>query len=234
MLDAEIAKDAVDANPTLPQRIERRAARDERHVLAGVREFRSEVTTDTARANDRDSHRADYDRDMFRLETERLIIRPWEAGDRDAFVGFTRDPEVMRYVHGGVPYSEDEIAEFLGRQARQLAEFDVCMGAMVEKETSRVVGVCGIQPLGTTGDYEIGWWLARDRWGRGYATEAGRAAMEHVLAMRPRVVAIIDPGNEPSKRVVARLGMHYEGRFTGTQLGHRKPDIVVDVFARER
>lgn len=171
---------------------------------------------------------------MFRLETERLIIRPWEAADRDAFVGFTRDPEVMRYVHGGMPYSEDEIAEFLGRQARQLAEFDVCMGATVEKETSRVVGVCGIQPLGTTGDYEIGWWLARDRWGWGYATEGGRAAMEHVLTMRPRVVAIIDPGNEPSKRVVERLGMEYEGRVTGAQLGHRRPDIVVDLYARHR
>ncbi|HEY2324877.1 MAG TPA: GNAT family N-acetyltransferase [Thermoanaerobaculia bacterium] len=171
---------------------------------------------------------------MFRLETERLIARPWEAGDRDAFVSFTQDPEVMRYVHGGLPYSDQEIEEFLGRQARQLAEFGVCMGALVEKATSRVVGVLGIQPLGTTGDLEIGWWLARDRWGRGYATEGGRAAMEHVLTTRPRVLAIIDPGNEASKRVVERLGMRYEGRVTGAQLGHRRPDIVVDLFAASR
>lgn len=171
---------------------------------------------------------------MFRLETERLIIRPWEPGDRDAFVSFTQDPEVMRYVHGGLPYTEEEIEETLARQARQLAEFGVCMGALVEKATQRVVGVCGIQPLGTTGDYEIGWWLARDVWGRGYATEGGRAAMEYVLSMRPRVVAIIDPGNEPSKRVVKRLGMRYEGRVTGVQLGHRRPEIVVDLFAASR
>lgn len=171
---------------------------------------------------------------MFRLETERLIIRPWEPGDRDAFISFTRDPEVMRYVHGGTPYSEQEIEEFLARQARQLAEFDVCMGALVEKATSRVAGVLGMQPLGTTGDYEIGWWLARDAWGRGYATEGGRAAMEHVLSTRPRVVAIIDPDNEASKRVVERLGMRYEGRVTGAQLGHRRPEIVVDLFAAGR
>ncbi|HEX3110584.1 MAG TPA: GNAT family N-acetyltransferase [Thermoanaerobaculia bacterium] len=171
---------------------------------------------------------------MFRLETERLLIRPWEPADREAFVGFTQDPEVMRYVHGGVPYAEAEIEEFLSRQARQLAEFDVCMGALVEKATSRVVGVCGMQPLGTTGDYEIGWWLARDRWGLGYATEGGRAAMEHVLSTRPRVVAIIDPANEASKRVTERLGMHYEGRVTGAQLGYRRPEIVVDLFAASR
>lgn len=140
----------------------------------------------------------------------------------------------MRYVHGGLPYSESEIDEFFSRQARQLAEHGVCMGALVEKASARIIGVCGVQPLGTTGDLEIGWWLARETWGRGYATEAGAAAMNHVLQSlgRPRVVAIIDPPNDASKRVVARLGMEYEGRFTGTQLGHRKPEIVVDLFAR--
>jgi RimJ/RimL family protein N-acetyltransferase len=60
--------------------------------------------------------------------------------------------------------------------------------------------------------------------------------MRHVLETlgRRRVVAVIDPPNEPSKRVVARLGMKFEGTFTGVQLGHRKPEIVVDLFARER
>lgn len=142
----------------------------------------------------------------------------------------------MRYVHGGLPYSEAELDEFLSRQARQLAEHDLCMGALIEKSTGRVAGVCGTQPLGTTGDLEIGWWLGRDVWGRGYATEGGGAAMRHVLDTlgRSRVVAIIDPGNEPSIRVVQRLGMHLEGRVTGAQLGHRKPDIVVDLFAFER
>jgi len=173
---------------------------------------------------------------MFLLETERLLIRPWQPADRPALKAFTQDPEVMRYVHGGLPYSEAELDEFLSRQARQLAEHDLCMGALIEKSTGRVVGVCGTQPLGTTGDLEIGWWLGRDVWGRGYATEGGGAAMRHVLDTlgRSRVVAIIDPGNEPSIRVVQRLGMHLEGRVTGAQLGHRKPDIVVDLFALER
>jgi len=173
---------------------------------------------------------------MFLLETERLLIRPWQPADRPALKAFTQDPEVMRYVHGGMPYSEAELDEFLSRQARQLAEHDLCMGALIEKSTGRVVGVCGTQPLGTTGDLEIGWWLGRDVWGRGYATEGGGAAMRHVLDTlgRSRVVAIIDPGNEPSIRVVQRLGMHLEGRVTGAQLGHRKPDIVVDLFALER
>jgi [ribosomal protein S5]-alanine N-acetyltransferase len=172
---------------------------------------------------------------MFGLETDRLFIRPWTPADRPAFIALTEDPEVMRYVHGGQPYAEDEVDEWFTRQARQLAEHDVCMGALIEKATGRLVGIAGTQPLGTTGNLEIGWWLAREVWGRGYATEAGGAAMRHVLETlgHKRVVAIIDPDNEPSKRVVERLGMHYESRVTGEQLGHRKPQIVVDLFAKE-
>lgn len=171
---------------------------------------------------------------MFGYETARLIVRPWRADDRAAFMAVMTDPEVTRYVNAGLPYTESQADEWLGRQARQLAEFDVCMGAVEEKSSGRVIGLSGTQPLGTTGDLEIGWIFARDTWGNGYATEAGQAAMQHVLGTlgRKRVVAIIDPDNEPSKRVAARLGMSYEARYTGAQLGYRKPDVVVDLFYR--
>lgn len=173
---------------------------------------------------------------MFRLESDRLIIRPWHADDRPAFTALTGDPAVMHYVHGGLPYTEEEVSEWFTRQARQLAEHDLCMGALIEKASGRLIGLAGTQPLGTTGELEIGWILARDAWGHGYATEAGGAAMRHVLETlgRPRVVAIIDPDNEPSKRVAARLGMSYDARYSGTQLGHRNPEIVVDLYFRER
>lgn len=171
---------------------------------------------------------------MFSLETARLIIRPWQSEDRPAFADVMADPAVSRYVHGGVPFTNEEIEEYFDRQARQLAEHDVCMGAVIEKASGTVIGIAGVQPLGTTGDLEIGWIFASRTWGRGYATEAGSAAMAHVLETlgRPRVVAIIDPGNEPSKRVALRLGMQYEARYTGAQLGYRKPEIVVDLFFR--
>jgi RimJ/RimL family protein N-acetyltransferase len=173
---------------------------------------------------------------MFRLETERLLSRPWNDDDRPAFIALTEDPEVMRYIHGGLPFSDEEVDEWFSRQSRQMREHDVCMGALIEKASGDLVGITGVQPLGTTGDLEIGWWLARRVWGRGYATEAGGAAMRHVLETLglPRAVAIIHPDNEPSKRVVARLGMRYDGRFTGEQLGHRRPEIVVDHFIRNR
>lgn len=171
---------------------------------------------------------------MFGLETARLIIRPWQSEDRPAFGDVMADPAVSRYVHGGVPFTNEEIDEYFDRQARQLAEHGICMGAVIEKSSGNLIGIAGTQPLGTTGDLEIGWIFASRTWGRGYATEAGFAAMEHVLGTlgRSRVVAIIDPDNEPSKRVATRLGMQYEGRYSGAQLGYRKPEIILDLFFR--
>jgi len=173
---------------------------------------------------------------MFGLETERLIIRPWTDADRPLFRAMMEDAEVTRYLRGGAPYTDAEENEWFSRQARQLAEFDVCMGAVIEKRSGQLIGLSGMQPLGTTGDLEIGWIFKRDTWGHGYATEAGGAAMRHVLETlaRPRIVAIIAPDNEPSKRVAARLGMQYEARYTGVQLGYRKPEVVVDLFFKER
>ena len=174
---------------------------------------------------------------MFSLQTERLLIRPWvDPDDRAAFRALTEDPEVMRYVHRGEPYSDAEVDEWFSRQARWMRDNDLCMGAMIEKATGKLVGLAGTQPLGTTGELEIGWWLAREAWGRGYATEAGGAAMRHVLETlgRDRVVAIIDPPNDASKAVAARLGMHWVKRTTGVDLGHRRPEMVVDYYERER
>lgn len=173
---------------------------------------------------------------MFQLDTERLLIRPFHEDDRPSFKAMMENTEVTRYVHHGQPYSDEEIDEAMTRHARNLANHGVCMGAVIEKSSGRLVGLSGMQPLGTTGDSEIGWIFARDAWGHGYATEAGGAAMRHVLETlgRPRVVAIIDPDNEASKRVAARLGMQYEARYTGVQLGYRIPEIVVDLFYRNR
>jgi RimJ/RimL family protein N-acetyltransferase len=173
---------------------------------------------------------------MFRLETARLLIRPWEREDRPALRALMNDPLVNQYVHDSRPYSEEELDEIFLRRERSLVEHGVCMGALIEKAGGHLIGTAGVQPLGTTGDMEIGWILAPDVWGKGYATEAGAAARDHVLVTlgRSRVVAIIHPENQPSKRVAARLGMEYEARYTGAELGHRSPEIVVDLFFRSK
>jgi RimJ/RimL family protein N-acetyltransferase len=173
---------------------------------------------------------------MFHIETERLVIRPWEPQDREGFRALAQNPIVMRYINEGVPLTEEQIDAALARQARQYEELGYCMGALIEKEGERLVGTVGLQPLGTTGDLEIGWWLDPAVWGRGYATEAASAAVRYIFEVlgRDRVMAIIDPPNDSSKRVAERLGMRLVGRTTGKALGHRLPEIVVDLYRLDR
>jgi RimJ/RimL family protein N-acetyltransferase len=77
-------------------------------------------------------------------------------------------------------------------------------------EDGRLVGDCGLVPRAIAGEdlVEIGWHLARDVWGRGYATEAARAVLVHAeeLGLR-RVCSLIVPGNLRSRRVAEKLGM---------------------------
>ena len=172
----------------------------------------------------------------FRIETERLLVRPWEAADRPAFERFASDAEMMRYISGGRGWDTARIDGWLARQARNLAQHGCCMGAAVLKQTGEIIGVGGIQPLEQAGVFEIGWWIWKDYWNRGLATEMARGFVRHAFNIMklPQVVAEIDPPNRASIRVAEKLGMSYQGIRNAHELAERNPDIQVDYYVLER
>ena len=90
--------------------------------------------------------------------------------------------------------------------------------------------------MGTRGEIEVGWWLTPSRWGRGLASEAGGALIEHGFAAHAleRIVAITHPHNLKSQAVMERLGMRFERRTTGRELGLQAADVPVVLYALER
>jgi RimJ/RimL family protein N-acetyltransferase len=173
----------------------------------------------------------------FRIETDRLVIRPWEPADEPVLRQMVADPEMMRYISHGQPWGEERIAEFFARQRRHLANRGFCLGALAERQDGgRVVGLSGLQPMGTTGDVEIGWWVVKELWRRGLGTEAGAGCLRYAwdtLGLT-RVVAGAFPENRPSIHIMEKLGMRFERRATGRELGLAAPDIEVVVYAIER
>lgn len=167
---------------------------------------------------------------MTILTTQRLRIRPWHATgpnpidggndnpladrDRAALARMATDPEMMRFVTGGRPWSMDRIDGFLGRQTEFRARNGLAFGAVERTADGEVIGLCGIQPLDAgalDGCFELGWWIWRDHWGRGYASEASQAVLEHArneLGL-DRLLAVIDPPNAASIRVAEKLGMRF-------------------------
>jgi RimJ/RimL family protein N-acetyltransferase len=145
------------------------------------------------------------------LETERLLLRQWRETDVEAYAQICADPLVMQYLTGkslGRLESWRHIAFLIGHW--QLKGFG--HWAVEEKSTGNVIGRLGfLQPDDWPG-FEIGWTLAKDSWGKGYATEGGNKALEHAFKTlkKEQVISIIHPQNEASKRVAVRLGESHQ------------------------
>ena len=145
-------------------------------------------------------------------ETDRLILRTWEPADRAEFLRHCNTPAVTRYL-GGVQSAEESSAAFERIDAYQ-RDSGHTFWIVERKSDGALLGFCGLKSVGDEGmpidgEVEIGWRLREDAWGQGYAREAAEAALawgwKNLGASR--IVAITTPGNEPSWRLMERLGM---------------------------
>lgn len=141
-------------------------------------------------------------------------MRPWSIRDKNAFRPIATDPLVMRYINTGIPWDDDKIDEFINRQIRWHTMHGYCLWRVLRSSDDELIGICGIQPvnLQDTDEVEIGWWLTPSEWGKGLAIEAATAALRFAFekARLSRIVAIAQPDNHRSRRVMDKLGMHYE------------------------
>jgi RimJ/RimL family protein N-acetyltransferase len=142
-----------------------------------------------------------------RLETERLILRAWGPGDVEPYLAMSADPEVQRWLGG--PKEPADAFHNLGTHVGHWALRGFGPWAVERRSDGAFLGRVGFwEPVGHPA-LELGWKLARAGWGRGYATEASRAAMGWGwTALRaPALIALIHPDNVASQRVAERLGM---------------------------
>jgi RimJ/RimL family protein N-acetyltransferase len=146
------------------------------------------------------------------LETQRLRLRQFVEADLDAYARICADPESMQYIGPGTPLSRADawrsMAQVLGHW--QLRGYG--LWAVEEKATGAFVGRIGlIYPEGWPA-LEVGWLIDRARWGEGFATEGGRAAMQFAFdrLQLERISSVIRPQNAASIRVAEKLGMRPE------------------------
>ncbi len=145
--------------------------------------------------------------------TARLVYRPLEPQDADALHDVWGDPEVMRYLPSEPSSSVEETAERVERHASRFAESGYGLCAVAERESGRVVGVCGLFPVEWVGpEVEVAYHFAREVWNRGYASEAAGAWVSTAFGQRglDRVVALAFPANRASTRVMEKIGMRLE------------------------
>ena len=145
-------------------------------------------------------------REIPTLITERLVMRGHRAEDADAFAATSADDEVMRWVGGTMdrPTAWRHMATLVGHWSLR----GYGRWALELRDTGELVGNAGLWYPEGWPDTEVGWTLAREHWGHGYATEAAKAALDwgwRELDL-DRIVSIIAPANERSQAVARRLG----------------------------
>jgi RimJ/RimL family protein N-acetyltransferase len=151
-----------------------------------------------------------------KLTTDRLLLRRWGPEDLEPMAAILGDPHVGEWL-GGVIDTERTRAR-LHAYAYHWEEHGFGPWAVEERASGRLVGRTGLMHwedwTASPHDAEIGWAFARDVWGRGYATEAARAALDWA-ARHPSlrtIISITQPQNVRSRRVMEKLGLSYRGQ----------------------
>jgi RimJ/RimL family protein N-acetyltransferase len=161
-----------------------------------------------------------------RLETTRLVLRPWRAQDLEPFATMNADPAVM--AHMPSCRTREESAAVVNRIRRHFDDHGFGLWAVELIDCQRFIGYAGISHVAFCASFtpavELAWMLARDCWGRGLATEAGRAAVDFAFGELglPSLVAFTTPANSRSRGVMSRLGMRHDP--TGDFLHPRLPE----------
>lgn len=165
---------------------------------------------------------------MVVVETERLILRELEPGDLDFLAELLGDPQVMHFWPR--PYSREEAAEWIERHRQRYVDHGHGYWLAIEKTTGQPIGQIGLLRSVVEGVEEenVGYILAREAWGKGFATEGAQGCLDYLQERFPNrdAAILIRPENLPSLRVAERLGFVVERETTYADLRHfvlRKP-----------
>jgi RimJ/RimL family protein N-acetyltransferase len=170
------------------------------------------------------------------LTTERLLLRPLASADLGALAAVHAEPSFWWYPLRG-PMSEEDTAGFLDRVIARYESDGFGVEALIERASGKLIGWAGLAVPHFLPEIlpavEVGWRLSEPYRGRGMATEAGAAAVDWGFreAGLDRIVSIYEPENEPSGRVMDRLGFTYA---LPTRASPRGEKVVVTELTRER
>jgi RimJ/RimL family protein N-acetyltransferase len=137
---------------------------------------------------------------------------PWIREYQDEWARILENPEVVRFISDGVPYTREEALENSERSERLWKEYGLGPWAAIERATGKWVGRLGLNLLEDwpgPDHWEVGWELDPDFWGHGLATEGGREAVRfgfEVVGLR-RIISVTQADHFASRRVMEKLGL---------------------------
>lgn len=169
------------------------------------------------------------------LETERINLRPMTKQDAEPIFAMRSDADVMRFIRAPIAKLA-EAENWINLVSGRWADEKIGFCSLIEKRSGKFLGWCGLWRLEETGEIEVGYALAKEFWQRGYAAEAAEAFLRYGFERLTleKIVAVAQPENRASRRVMEKLGMSYDytGEFYGRDLVHYT--ITREEFFRQR
>ncbi|HEY2252885.1 MAG TPA: GNAT family N-acetyltransferase [Planctomycetaceae bacterium] len=147
------------------------------------------------------------------LETGRLLLREYVAGDAAATFELGSNAEVQRYTRDPLLTSIDQAQEMLLRHPiADYRKHGFGRWAVVCKADGRLIGFAGLKYLDELREVDVGYRLLPEYWGRGLATEAVRASVQYGFETLKlsRIIGLVDPENTRSVRVLEKSGLAFE------------------------
>jgi RimJ/RimL family protein N-acetyltransferase len=179
---------------------------------------------------------------MSELRTPRLLLRRWRESDLAPFAAMNADPAVMEHFPSLMTHADSDA--FVGRIEAAFEEQGFGLWAVEVSATGEFAGFTGLAPVRFEAPFtpavEIGWRLAVQAWGHGYATEAALAALAYGFgdAGLEEVVSFTATTNARSEAVMRRIGMGHDGRddfdHPALPAGHRLRRHVLYRITAER
>jgi RimJ/RimL family protein N-acetyltransferase len=151
--------------------------------------------------------------DRSALRSERLILRRWRPEDREPFAALNADPAVME--HFPATLSREESDALADRIEAELDEVGWGLWAVEVAGGTPFIGFVGVHRVAFEAPFtpavEVGWRIAHEHWGKGYATEAAAVSVRHGLSRGiEEIVSFTSVGNQRSRAVMQRLGMIHD------------------------
>lgn len=146
------------------------------------------------------------------ITTKRLILRNTKLEDIDTLHDIIfKDPTVVKYTFGSEIFNYEDTAKFINENCN----FDKKLGlsTLIEKQTNNIIGLAGVMKVNylEKEDYEFGFILSLNSWGKGYAKEIGDAQIEYIKTNlnTSRAIALVHKQNASSLKCIEKLGLKY-------------------------
>lgn len=165
------------------------------------------------------------------IETRRLVFRKYTNNDLDLLYSMTSDPDIMRFIRHGRPWTREETNESLNRYI-SLNEDGIGLQLAFDKEDGKLIGHSGLIPQTVEGNQaiEVGYWVVKEAWGRGYGLEQAKAWKDYGLNKLGlnRLISLIQHGNTGSMKVAEKNGMRHEKNieFNGKNIALYSIDLI--------